>query len=169
MYGLRDATNFIYAVDKLHKETNQRFIVKQYGEFRKSDIALINKLGLKEYFEINKKISYEKCIEEMNKADILLVFDTIMPNDEIQPYLPSKLLEYSLLEKNTLTITCKNSPSYRIASSSDALVCFDDVDNIKECLIQAFTTKKSILNYKYENEEAGMDFVKKVKELLNKD
>ena len=169
VYGLRDATNFIYAVDKLHKETNQRFIVKQYGEFRKSDIALINKLGLKEYFEINKKISYEKCIEEMNKADILLVFDTIMPNDEIQPYLPSKLLEYSLLEKNTLTITCKNSPSYRIASSSDALVCFDDVDNIKECLIQAFTTKKSILNYKYENEEAGMDFVKKVKELLNKD
>lgn len=166
VYGLRNATNFIYAIDQLRKESDKQFVVKQYGEFRKSDIALIKKLGLNNYFDINKKIPYEKCIEEMNKADILLVFDTIMPDDEIQPYLPSKLLEYSLLEKNTLTITCKYSPSYRIASNSNALVCFDNIESIKECLKLSFNTDKSIIDYKYENKEASIEFVKKTNELL---
>lgn len=155
VYGLRDATEFIYAVNDLVKEGYQSFIVKQYGEFRKSDKKLIHQLGLEQYFSIHDQIPYKDAIEQMNESDILLIFDTIMPENEIQPYLPSKILEYSLLEKNTLTIATRKSPSYRIAKASDALVCGDTREEIKEMMKKAFDVKKSVINYHATNDEAA--------------
>ena len=35
----------------------------------------------------------------MKNADILVLFDTIMEDEKIQPYLPSKIIEYLLLNK----------------------------------------------------------------------
>lgn len=155
VYGLRDATEFIYAVNDLVKEGCKPFVVKQYGEFRKSDKKLIHTLKLDSYFMIHDQIPYKDAIEEMNQSDILLIFDTIMPETEIQPYLPSKILEYSLLEKNTLTIATSKSPSYRIAKESHALVCEDNREEIKETLKKALTIEKSIINYHATNEEAA--------------
>lgn len=158
VYGLRDATEFIYAVSELKEHENfGNFKVKQFGEFRKSDQKLIKKLRLENYFEIHNKIPYERCIDEMNKADCLLIFDTILPDNEIQPYLPSKVLEYSLLKKDTLTITCRNSPCYRIARNSNAIVALNERKMIKEALMSALKGKKSILNYDYSNEDAGKE------------
>ena len=155
VYGLRDATAFIEAVNELVEEGVKPFIVKQYGEFRKSDKKLIHKYGLDAYFEIHDQIPYKDAIEEMNRSDILLIFDTIMSDDEIQPYLPSKILEYSLLEKNTLTISTPKSPSFRIARASEALVCENKCDAIKETLRKAFTVEKSVIKYHATNDEAA--------------
>ena len=159
VYGLRDATVFIHAIDDLVKNNLVpfKFVIKQFGEFRKSDVKLINDLHLQTYFEISDKVPYEKCIEEMNKADVLLIFDTILPNDEIQPYLPSKVLEYSLLKKDTMTITCKNSPCYRICTNSGAIVALNEKNVIKEALMKAFSGKKSVLEYDYSNDEAKLE------------
>ena len=159
IYGLRDATKFIYAINDLvkNKQINKQFIVKQFGEFRKSDIQLIENLGLKNYFIINDKISYDDCIKEMNMADTLLIFDTIMPEDEIQPYLPSKVLEYSLLKKNIMTITCKKSPCYRICNDSKAIVALNEISSIKQAILRSLTNEKSTLDYCYTNEEAATE------------
>ncbi len=155
VYGLRDATEFIYAVNDLVKEGYHSFIVKQYGEFRKSDKKLIHELGLDAYFSIHDQIPYKDAIEEMNKSDILLIFDTIMDENEIQPYLPSKILEYSLLEKNTLTIATTKSPSFRIAKASGALVCSDNRNEIKEMMKKAFVVERSVIDYHATNDEAA--------------
>ncbi|MCI5774675.1 MAG: hypothetical protein MR210_08950 [Erysipelotrichaceae bacterium] len=156
VYGLRDATVFIQAVNDLVKNNllSKDIIIKQFGEFRKSDCLLIKELGLEAYFDIYDKIPYEKCIDEMNKADVLLIFDTIVANDEIQPYLPSKVLEYSLLKKDTLTITCKNSPCYRIAKESNAIVALNEKEDIKIALLKAIDGVSSVLNYDYTNDKA---------------
>ena len=53
----------------------------------------------------------------MKQADVLLLFDTIMDGAEVQPYLPSKILEYLMLRKPILGICQDNSPSYRILNS----------------------------------------------------
>ena len=50
----------------------------------------------------------------MEQADILVLFDTLMPEAGIQPYLPSKIVEYLMLKKPILAICGANSPSYRI-------------------------------------------------------
>ncbi len=166
IYGLRDATPFIYAVKELVEEGTQSFVVKQYGEFRKTDKKLVHKLGLDSYFEIYNQIPYKDAIEEMNKSDVLLIFDTIMPESEIQPYLPSKILEYSLLEKNTLTIATKKSPSYRIAKESNALVCSNNVEDIKETMKKAFIIDKSIIDYHATNEEASKQLQEALSSIL---
>lgn len=164
IYGLRDATNFILAFSDLVKSNiiSHDVVFKQYGEFRKSDIILIKSLKMENYFEIHDKIPYEKCIEEMNNADCLMIFDTILPDNEIQPYLPSKILEYSLLKKNTLTITSKGSPSYRIAKKCNANVCLNNVNDIKKAILAAIKGQKSILNYSYSNEEASIELKNKL-------
>lgn len=162
IYGLRDATQFIYAVNDIVKnnKVKKHFIIKQFGEFRKSDRILIKDLNLNKYFEIHEKIPYEQCIKEMNKADTLLIFDTIMHDNEIQPYLPSKVLEYSLLKKNVLTITCKKSPCYRICKNSNSIVAINDIASIKEAILKSLNDVPSILNYSYSNEEASIELRK---------
>ena len=50
----------------------------------------------------------------MKNADILVLFDTLMPKAESQPYLPSKIVEYLMLKKPILGICDPNSPRYRI-------------------------------------------------------
>ena len=112
---------FIYAIDKLYKDYphyRNRIEFQQYGEFQKSDLKLIRKLGLSDTFVINSKLDYEDYMRALDGCDYLLILDTILKDDEIQPYLPSKILEYSLLKKNTLSITTKTSPLYRICKNS---------------------------------------------------
>lgn len=165
VYGLRDATKFIEAVSKLireNKEVVNVLEIKQFGEFRQSDIKLIKSLELEKIFKIFDKIPYEECIVEMNKADALLIFDTIMPDNEIQPYLPSKVLEYSLIGKNVLTVTSKRSPSYRIAIESNAIIAFNEVDNIKLSLMNLLKGNESKLKYQFTNNDAAEKLKDKV-------
>ena len=59
-------------------------------------------------------LAVQAGIEIMKKGDILVLFDTLIPSAEVQPYLPSKIVEYLLLKKPILGICGDNSPSYRI-------------------------------------------------------
>ena len=106
VYGLRIIEEFIYAIHLfVEKHPDIPFKIEQYGEFRKSDLALIKKLNLSHYFEIHHKVPYAECIQKMHDCDAALLFDTILDENTIQPYLPSKIMEYSLLNKDVLAIT----------------------------------------------------------------
>lgn len=168
VYGLRKIDNFIRAVRLLIDENHDlesHLLIKQYGEFRKSDIQLINSLKLEQYFEINDKIPYEDCLKEMSKSDVLLIFDTILDYDEWQPYLPSKILEYSLLEKDVFALATKKSPTYRIMKQSNAICSQDNVVDIKNGLLKIIRERDSKVNYSYENEDASKELRKKIDQI----
>lgn len=162
VYGLRKIEKFIYAIKELIEECPEyenSFKVLQFGEFKKTDLRLIKKLKLENYFQINSKIPYEYCINEMNNSDVLLIFDTIISDDEWQPYLPSKIIEYSIIGKNVLAITTKKSPCYRIMKNSNALCANYDIDDIKRKVKMALDGQKSVVNYKFENKEATKELI----------
>lgn len=165
VYGLRLVEEFIEAVYLFKKKYEDiNLVIEQYGEFRKSDMKLIKQLHLDSCFKINKKISYDACIKKMRESNAVLLFDTIVDDDMIQPYLPSKILEYSLLEKDTLGITVRKSPSYRIMKESDAIVCTYDRYDILKGLEELIINKRpSKIKYAIKNEDA----VNELKNRLN--
>lgn len=167
IYGLRIIKEFIYALDEFRKEyPEQEVIVEQYGEFRPSDLKLIKKLGLENVFIIHGKYSYDEGFQKMSEADAVLLFDTIMPETEIQPYLPSKVLEYSLLKKNVLAVTTSTSPTYRLMKKTDSVVCRYDRNDIKKGLEDIILHQKtSIIDYCYNNEDAVQELLKRIEQL----
>lgn len=169
VYGLRLIAEFIHAVRLFHDaHPGVPFRIDQYGEFRKSDRNLIGSLGLTDLFRIHEKVPYDECIERMKEADGVLLFDTILPDHQIQPYLPSKILEYSLLKKQVLAVSTITSPAYRICKESDAIACtynrYDIQKGLEELLIQK---KPSVVNYAETNAEAVRPLRQQINEILN--
>ena len=169
IYGLRIIKEFIYALDEFIKEYPDINIqIEQYGEFRRSDKKLIHKLGLDSHFIIHNKYSYDEGFKRMSEANAVLLFDTIMPEDQIQPYLPSKVMEYSLLKKNVLAVTTSKSPTYRLMKKTGSVVCRYDRNDIKKGLEEiVIKGKTSIIDYSYTNKEAVSELQDRLKELLN--
>ena len=117
LYGLRKIDNFLLALKELKEEDlklSEKIVFHQYSEIQLSDVKLIKEYNLEDVFIVHSKVSYSEAIEIMKNADILVLFDTIMEDEKIQPYLPSKIIEYLLLNKPILGICGTNSPSFRI-------------------------------------------------------
>ena len=170
VYGLRVIEEFIYAFYlfvKMYPEVKVR--VEQYGEFRRSDRKLIRKLGLEDCFVIHDKYSYETGYQKMGEADAVLLFDTILPENEIQPYLPSKVLEYSLLKKNVLAVTTTKSPTYRLMKETDSIVCrYDRHDILRGLEDLILHERSSKIEYSWSNEEAVRELKQRIEELSSK-
>lgn len=166
VYGLRIIEKFIQAVARFCKDyPNIMFVIDQYGEFQKSDRECIRTLGLENIFHIHDKISYEECLNRMNESDGVLIFDTILPEDTIQPYLPSKLMEYAYLQKDTLAISTSTSPTYRIMKQSNGIVARYDEDEIYNALVDLLVHHKtSKIQYPYNHEQAIQPLLDKLKQ-----
>lgn len=164
IYGLRIIEEFIYALREFVDEhPSVSLKIEQYGQFRKSDWKLICKLNMQQYFIVHDKYSYDEGYRKMSEADAVLLFDTIMPEDQIQPYLPSKVLEYSLLKQNVLAITTPQSPTYRLMKETDSVVCRYDRKEIKKGLEDiVIQRKESIIDYSIKNEDAIKELRRKI-------
>ena len=117
LYGLRRTDTFIEALRQLKKEDpdlSEKIVFHQYSEIQPEDVKKIEEYGLKDLFVIHDKVPYDESIRIMKEADVLVLFDTLMPEKPVQPYLPSKIVEYLLLRRPILGICDANSPSYRI-------------------------------------------------------
>lgn len=117
IYGLRKIDSLLYAISDLKNErliSKDVIIFNQYDEADKDTLKLIKDLNIEDVFIVNKKVTYNKSIEIMKESDILMLFDTLMPESIVQPYLPSKIAEYLVLRKPILGLCEPNSPSYRI-------------------------------------------------------
>ena len=131
LYGLRRIDSFIEALKELNEEIedlDKLIEFNQYSEIQPDDVRKIKEFNLKKLFIIHDKVSYKESTEIMKNADVLLLFDTLMPEAEIQPYLPSKIVEYLMLKKPILAVCDENSPSYRILKEYS----FDTVGSEKE-------------------------------------
>ena len=135
LYGLRKIDSFLLALKELNEEIKHledRIVFHQYSEIQDHDLRKIREYGLDKLFVVHDKVSYDRSIEIMKEADVLLLFDTLMPNDKVQPYLPSKIVEYLLYQKPIIGICDANSPSYRILKEYGYQTIGSEKEKIKE-------------------------------------
>ena len=134
LYGLRKINTFLEALKELKeedKDLSKKIVFHQYSEIQAPDVKKIKEYGLEDVFVLHKTVSYDKSVEVMKESDILVLFDTLMSDKPVQPYLPSKIVEYLLLRKPILGICDKNSPSYRILKEHGFNEVGSDVKSIK--------------------------------------
>lgn len=134
LYGLRKINTFLEALKELKeedKDLSKKIVFHQYSEIQAPDVKKIKEYGLEDVFVLHKTVSYDKSVEVMKESDILVLFDTLMSDKPVQPYLPSKIVEYLLLRKPILGICDKNSPSYRILKEHGFKEVGSDVESIK--------------------------------------
>lgn len=139
LYGLRKIDNFLLALKELKKEDSslsKRIVFHQYSEIQAQDLKKIKDYNLEDIFIVHSKVSYQESLNIMKNADVLVLFDTIMHNAEIQPYLPSKITEYLLLDRPILGICESNSPSYRILKEEGHNLVGNEVKEIKDNILK---------------------------------
>ena len=144
LYGLRKIDSFLEALKQIKNEDDElskKIVFHQYSEIQPEDVRKVKEYGLEDVFVLHDKISYEESIEIMKKADVLLLFDSLMKDQEVQPYLPSKIVEYLMLKKPILAVCDPNSPSYRILKEYG----YDTLGSQKEEIVRNI---RSIISFK---------------------
>lgn len=135
IYGLRKIDLVLQAIKELKEEIpnlSEKLVFEQYGQILDRYVNMIEELNIGDVFKCFDKISYNDVMDKMHKSDALALYDTFVKEDEMQPYLPSKSLEYLLLKKDLLILAQKNSPTYRIFNSYGYKCTDNDVNSIKE-------------------------------------
>lgn len=135
IYGLRKIDSVLLAIKELKEEIpnlSEKLVFEQYGQILDRYVNMIEELNIGDVFKCFDKISYNDVMDKMHKSDALALYDTFVKEDEMQPYLPSKSLEYLLLKKDLLILAQKNSPTYRIFNSYGYKCTDNDVNSIKE-------------------------------------
>ena len=138
LYGLRKINTFLESLKQLKEEDrdlSKKIVFHQYSEIQKPDVKKIKDYDLEDVFILHKTVSYDESVEVMKESDILVLFDTLMSKSKVQPYLPSKIVEYLLLKKPILGICDDNSPSYRILKEYGFKELGSDVESIKRNII----------------------------------
>ena len=138
LYGLRKIDGFIEALKQLKQEypdLSKKIVFHQYSEIQIEDLKNIKGYNLEDLFVVHDKVSYLESVNIMKKADVLVLFDTLMHDKQIQPYLPSKIVEYLMLKKQILAICDDNSPSYRILNEYGFKYLGSEIDIIKKNII----------------------------------
>lgn len=153
LYGLRKIDNFIEVLKELKEEDEDienKIVFHQYSEIQAPDVKKIKDYGLENLFVLHDKVSYDESTKIMKNADVLVLFDTLMPTTKVQPYLPSKIVEYLMLKKPILGICDNNSPSYRILEKYG----FNTVGSSKEEIknnIKEIIENTNAYNYSIDN------------------
>lgn len=135
IYGLRKIDSVLLALKELKEEIpdlSDKLVFEQYGQILDRYVSMINDYGIGDIFKCYDRISYNDVMKKMHNSDALALYDTFVKEGEMQPYLPSKSLEYLLLKKNLLVLAQKNSPTYRILSDYGYKCVNNDVSSIKE-------------------------------------
>lgn len=127
-YGKRHFESIFYAFENL----NHRYLDKVKFYFYLSDEKplklLINTLDSSDKFIFKKPLDYLEFLNACTKFDVLLVNDTVTKGDfEINPYLPSKLSDYSGSNSNIWAMyECGSSLSKRNVKYKSEITDFKD-------------------------------------------
>ncbi len=165
IYGLRKIDSFLDALAELKNEDSklcEKMQFHQYGQLIDRYMDKIKANHLEDLVIVHDKIAYEECMERMHDSDVLCLFDTIMPEDQVQPYFPSKSLEYMLLHKSLLIVSPSTSPTTRIFKELGYTTCRDSKEEIKLQIKKILCNEDTIPKYsteQYENREAVQPLV----------
>lgn len=173
IYGLRKIDRLLEAIRQC-KEDNpnlaREIVFVQVGQILPRYLDQIRRDHLEDCFQVRDKVSYEQAMAQMKQSDGLLLLDTIMPDDQIQPYLPSKSLEYLLLRKPLLILTTPKSPAYRLFTRYGYPCVMNDVAQLKQRIQQLIAYPEapdSADLSALENEEATRELVRLLSQPLD--
>ena len=110
IYGQRSIEELVNAIDKLNNEVNgleNKLEISLVGSVTKSEITRIKNKNLLKIFHLYGKKDYSFVQDQLEKADLLLVIDSLNEIDNV--HFPSKLVEYFSYQKPIIGITSKNS------------------------------------------------------------
>lgn len=159
IYGLRKIDIVLKAIKELNESIvnlEDYVVFEQYGQILDRYTNYIKENRLEKVFRCYEKISYNEVMEKMYNSDVLALYDSFVDGD-IQPYLPSKSLEYLLLRKDLFIVAQENSPTYRIFKEYGFKCTDNDVQAIKERILEIINGENEIHNYDIsplENEKA---------------
>ncbi len=150
IYGLRKIDVVLKALKELKEEIphlEELIVFKQYGQILDRYLKMVKEYKLENIFKSYDRISYQEVMEKMKNSDVLALYDTFVDNDEIQPYLPSKSLEYLLLKKDLFIIAQKSSPTYRIFRAYGYTCNDNDVEEVKKRIKEIIYRDNKVYTY----------------------
>ena len=159
VYGLRKIDALLEALKELKaddQELGKKIRFEQYGQLLDRYKNRIKEYGIEDIFCYYDKIPYDEALNKMYDSDVLALYDTFV-EEGIQPYLPSKALEYLLLHKDLFVMTPDNSPSHRIFTEYGYTCVGNDVEQIKEQIKKIINEPTRLHDYdisQFENEVA---------------
>jgi glycosyltransferase involved in cell wall biosynthesis len=151
IYGLRRVEQLLLALKELKEEDpdlSKKIRIEQYSQFLPRYQKLVKQYHLEDIVFWYDKILYGDVLKKMQKADVLLLFDSIIEGK--QPYLPSKILDYLLVQKEILSICPENCPAHKILCKKGYICCENDAKDIKERIKELII---KIPDYHYSIEE----------------
>ena len=132
----RDPTQFMQAIRTLLDEgrisahrLRIRFRASMHEDFLQS---LTDKFGLQECIELLPPIPYKMALEEMMRADVLLIIQASNCNDQV----PAKLYEYLRAGRPIFALTDPSGDTARILRNAgiDAIAPLDQTEAIMDAL-----------------------------------
>ena len=167
VYGLRRVDCLVQAV-KIAKEMvpdlHKYIQIEHYGNMEQKQRNLIHQSGVDDVLKDFERISYAQTLIKMKEADVLLLLDVYVDEHELQPYMPSKFIEYFLTDKLILAIANERSPIFRQLKNTMHLSVKPDSNQIAEALVSIIQKSCYVKNNFeiFENEQVIGDTLKKL-------
>lgn len=167
VYGLRRVDCLVQAV-KIAKEMvpdlHKHIQIEHYGIMEQKQRDIIHQSGVSDVFKDFERIPYAQTLQKMKEADVLLLLDVYIDEHELQPYMPSKFIEYFLTDKLILSIANEKSPIFRQLKNTMHLSVKPDPNQIADALVSIIQKSCYVKNnYEiFENEHVIDETLKKM-------
>ena len=167
VYGLRRIDCLVEGI-KIAKnklpDLHKHIRIEHYGIMEQKQRDIIHASGVGDVFLDFERISYAHTLQIMNEADVLLMLDVFVDEKELQPYMPSKFIEYYLTNKLIFSIANEKSPISRQIKNTRHLSVKPIPDQIADALISIIQMPCDVKNdYEmFENEYVIKNTLKKV-------
>jgi glycosyltransferase involved in cell wall biosynthesis len=143
-YGRRTPVNLLKSLAKINREIkiDGRLIVVIVGPGIDRYANLVSELDLEKIVKLTLMVPYQESQDIAAQADVLLVIDA--PSEEVNVFLPSKLVEYLAFRKPIFGITPLKGATANLLRSLDCpLVDTEDIDGISSVLMDLIHKKEA--------------------------
>ena len=146
--GLRNPTNFIYALNELYitQKINIDIKIRLIGYVEPSISSLIQDLKLGHFFSLEGLKPYEYALNAIEESDMMLVVEAPLKEGI---FFPSKVTDYVQFNKPILAVSPTVGIMNDMLETYGGGICADctSVDSIKFSLLQIMNEYKKIKNF----------------------
>lgn len=130
-------------LSKEDQEFKKDLLIRVAGRMDEKIVEEIQNLGLSSSLELLGYLSHEKAVEEMNRADLLVL--TNFPKEESRGIIPGKLFEYLAAAAQILSFGPSDSDVEKILEETEKgkHFTFTERKELKEFLLKSYTEFKS--------------------------
>lgn len=169
--GTRSARMILEVLNEINTSDSEKS--NQFEALFAGDMDRANRADFDKYQSQNikhlGKLSSEKALELQGEADLLLVIDSKIADPKKNVFMPSKLLDYALLEKPILALSGLESTSAKFLNEVGGVVFdFDDKEGLKKWFLNWIDGNVSIESKKIPERYSAEFQSKNLKDLFHK-